>query len=94
MVKLIVKSVALGVDKTVVAMLLLICGFLLALVRADQFTMCDLHPWRPECGLDEFDSYPAVKLDHNISRDTQVQPTEVPLPKLDTLGPPPKVSEG
>ena len=71
-----------------------ICVYLLAQGGADQFTFCDLHPWSAKCGLDEFDSYPAVKLDHNISGDTQVQPTEVPLPKLDTLGPPPKVSEG
>ena len=63
------------------------CVLLLAQAGAD-FSYCDLHPWSPNCSLDEFDSYPAVKLDHNLSGDTQVQPTGAPLPKLDTLGPP------
>ena len=66
---------------------LFICAVLSAQSGAD-YSYCDIHPWHVNCNIDEFDSFPAVKLDHDLSGGTEIKPTGAPLPKMRTLGPP------
>ena len=68
-------------------------AFIIALVSAQVgagYSYCDTHPWDGNCKIDDFESFPAVKVDHDLSGGTEIKTTGAPLPRMRTLGPPPR----